>query len=56
MVKNQIDIDKEWTHTNFDLNETKLLNEANESSSIMKNQCYRLLDNFLSPDIEVPTS
>jgi len=47
MVKNQIEIDKEWIHKNFNLDEVKLLNEANELAPIMKSQCYRLLDNFL---------
>ena len=47
MVRNQIDIDREWTHKNFDLDEAKLVMEADESATVMKTQCYQLLDNFL---------
>ena len=56
MVKSQMEIDKEWTHKNFDLDETKLSKEASELAPTMKSQCYRLLDNFLYSDTEAPIS
>ncbi|KKW11628.1 MAG: glutamine amidotransferase class-i [Parcubacteria group bacterium GW2011_GWA2_49_9] len=47
MVKNLADIDRAWTHEDFNLDEQKLLAEAESLAPLMKKQCYRLLDNFL---------
>ena len=48
MVRHEIEVDREWTHKNFDLDEEKLISEADELAAKMKEQCFRLLDNFLS--------
>jgi len=40
--------DREWAHTDFELNEEKLHREAEALAPLMKAQCYRLMDNFLS--------
>jgi hypothetical protein len=46
MVQGLAEADREWTHENFDLDEGKLLEEARDLASLMKRQCYTLLDNF----------
>ncbi|MBI5457899.1 type 1 glutamine amidotransferase [Candidatus Kaiserbacteria bacterium] len=48
MVKNQIGIDTAWIHTDNELDEDALLRNAESNRVLMKEQCYRLLDNFLS--------
>ena len=52
MVRKQIAIDHEWTHKDFDLDEAKLIREADELASLMKEQSYRLLNNFLAGDLK----
>lgn len=47
MVQNLVKTDHEWTHKDFDLNETKLMSETDEIAGLMKQQSYLLLDNFL---------
>lgn len=46
MVKNQIAIDKEWIHQDFDMDEAKLRQEAEENAQLMEDQCRRLFQNF----------
>jgi len=48
MIKNQIAIDTAWIHTDNELDEDTLLRNAESDRALMKGQCYRLLDNFLS--------
>ena len=48
MVENQIKIDREWTHQDFDLDEEKLKQEAKENASLMESQCRMLFDNFMN--------
>lgn len=48
MVQRLAEVNREWTHENFDLDEEKLEQEARDLASLMKTQCYRLLDNFLA--------
>ena len=48
MIKNQIAIDTVWIHTDNELDEDTLLRNAESDRALMKGQCYRLLDNFLS--------
>ncbi len=48
MIATWVARDSEWTHTDFDLDEARILKEAKEFESLMKEQCYRLMDNFLS--------
>jgi GMP synthase-like glutamine amidotransferase len=48
MVQGLAEVNREWTHENFDLDEEKLAEEARDLASLMKAQCYRLLDNFFS--------
>src|SRR3989338_3526002 len=46
MVKGLNDLDRKWTHEDFDLDAKKLLSEAESLAPLMKRQCYRLLDNL----------
>ena len=46
MVRGLAEVNREWTHENFDLDEEKLEKEARALASLMKRQCFRLLDNF----------
>lgn len=48
MIENQIKIDSAWIHAGNELDERSLLRDAESNRSLMKEQCYRLLDNFLS--------
>lgn len=48
MVQGLAEVNREWAHENFDLDEEKLGKEARELASLMKTQCYRLLDNFFN--------
>ncbi len=48
MVATWVERDSEWTHTDFDLDEDRIMKDAEELASVMKKQCYQLLDNFLS--------
>ncbi len=48
MVNNLIALDKEWIHKDFEFNDEKVRQEAEEYKSIMEKQCSDLLDNFLS--------
>lgn len=48
MIINQISIDKDWIHRDFEVDEQKLIMEANEYSVEMKKQSNLLLTNFLS--------
>ena len=47
MVRNLIVVDREWTRKNFELDEAKLVQDAENFARLMKQQCYLLLDNFL---------
>ena len=47
MVRNLIVVDREWTRKNFELDEAKLVHDAENFARLMKQQCYLLLDNFL---------
>ena len=49
MIAKQIEIDKAWTHAEFDLDEQKLMLDAAEKAKTMREHCFRLLDNFLVP-------
>lgn len=40
--------DREWANTDFELDEGQLHREAEELAPLMRAQCYRLMDNFLS--------
>ncbi len=46
MVQGLVDVNGEWTHEGFDLDEERLAREARDLAPLMKSQCYRLLDNF----------
>ncbi|QQG38316.1 MAG: type 1 glutamine amidotransferase [Candidatus Kaiserbacteria bacterium] len=47
MVLDEIEIDREWTCKNFALDEDRLRTEAQQLAPSMREQCFRLLDNFL---------
>jgi len=47
MVEEWLAADSGWTHTDFDLDEKKMIREAYTLAPTMKEHCYRLLDNFL---------
>src|SRR5215471_8637437 len=46
MVQGLVEVNREWTHEGFDLDEARLAREASDLAPLMKRQCYRLLDNF----------
>ncbi len=46
MVQGLAEVNREWAHENFDLDEEQLEKEARDLASLMKKQCYALLDNF----------
>ncbi len=48
MIDTWISADETWTHEGFTLDEELLRTEAVRLAPVMKAQCYRLLDNFLS--------
>lgn len=48
LLKVIAEADREWTRTDFALDEEKFFREVEELEPIMKKQCYQLLDNFLS--------
>jgi GMP synthase-like glutamine amidotransferase len=48
MVRGLAEVNREWTHENFNLDEERLAEEARDLASLMKKQCYRLLDNFFT--------
>lgn len=48
MVERQIAIDKEWIHKDHEIDEAELAPKAQEYASAMKQQCYKLMDNFMS--------
>lgn len=48
MIAKQIEIDKEWIHADNELDEEKLLQEAQENENLMQQQSDKLLQNFLS--------
>lgn len=47
MVQGLAEVNREWAHEHFDLDEERLEKEARELAPLMKMQCYTLLDNFL---------
>ena len=46
IVQGLVEVNREWTHEDFDLDEERLAREARALAPLMKRQCYRLLDNF----------
>lgn len=47
MIEKQIQIDNRWIHEDNELDEMVLIEEAKRNAHQMKQQCYKLLDNFL---------
>jgi len=47
MIATLIEIDREWIHDGFDLNEEQFKKQADEYKDLMQTKCYRLFDNFL---------
>lgn len=48
MIENQIKVDKDWIHTDFEMDEEKLKRESLENANLMEEQCNKLFNNFLS--------
>ncbi len=48
MIENLIEIDRTWTHSDFDLDEKELLQKAKKNEKLMSEQSDRLLENFVS--------
>lgn len=48
MIKKLAEIDKKWTHEDFDLDEKNLIEQANELQELMREQSKILLENFVS--------
>lgn len=47
MIEKLIEIDREWIHTDFEIDEVKLLTEARQKAKLMAKQSELLLSNFL---------
>lgn len=47
MIEKLIEVDKDWMHKDFHMDEEKLKRQTNENTTLMKSQCYRLFDNFI---------
>jgi GMP synthase (glutamine-hydrolysing) len=48
MVQGLAEANRAWTHDNFDLDEGRLARDARDLEPLLREQCYRLLDNFFS--------
>ncbi|MBI2971081.1 MAG: type 1 glutamine amidotransferase [Candidatus Aenigmarchaeota archaeon] len=48
MVKRQIALDKEWIHQDHELDEERLLEDAQHNADLMKKHCRTFFHNFLS--------
>jgi GMP synthase-like glutamine amidotransferase len=48
MVQGLAEVNRDWAHESFDLDEERLAQEARDLAPLMKTQCYRLLDNFFN--------
>lgn len=48
IVSDWIHEDREWTNTDFELDENKIASDAERLAPVMREQCFRMLDNFLS--------
>lgn len=48
MVRHLIDVDREWIHKDFELDEESLIRQAEANNTLMRIQCQRLFDNFLA--------
>lgn len=48
MVENEIEIDKEWVHQDFEMDEEELKKEAKENAQLMEIQCRKLFNNFIT--------
>ncbi len=48
MVSKQIEMDREWIHDGFEIDEDELKKQAKENENLMKTQCKQLLMNFLT--------
>jgi hypothetical protein len=48
MIKKQIEVDKNWIHEGFTLDEAFLLKQANDYAMRMEDQNTKLFTNFLS--------
>lgn len=46
LIKNLIKVDKKWIHEDFNMDEEKLLRQAEEKKDLMHSQCERLFSNF----------
>ena len=48
MIEKQIEIDNEWIHKDFVIDERKLLDLSKKNTETMEKQCILLLNNFLN--------
>lgn len=48
MVETWIREDSVWTHKDFDFDESRAMRDAEELAPVLKEHCYRLMDNFLA--------
>ena len=48
MVNNLISLDYDWIHKDFEFNDAKVRQEAEDYKSLMQKQCSMLMDNFLA--------
>lgn len=47
MVARQIEVDKEWIHQDFEMDEGRLSEEAKQKAGLMEKQCFKLFDSFV---------
>lgn len=46
LIANLIKVDKKWIHEDFEMDEEKLLKQAEEKKGLMRRQCEMLFENF----------
>lgn len=47
MIQKQIEVDRQWIHEGFEIDENQLLQQAIKNEKLMKEQCNRLFANFV---------
>lgn len=47
-INKQLEVDREWIHDGYEIDEEGLKKQALENAKLMKEQCRRLFDNFLA--------
>lgn len=52
MVQRLVEIDREWIHDGFEMDEEQLIQQARNYADLMRGQCERLFTNFLNLSVQ----